>query len=184
MVCIRDARAEDFEKVYPLLLEFNNDHLTKEHWRQLFVDHSGCQNGRFGSILFDREAAVGFIGATFSERTFGGETHSICNMSNWIVKNEYRSHSLGLLSKVVASKAAAITNITRTPLVLRVCPGDRLQERRLHVGGQLRHAAPVGPVFPAVGVHGGPFWTAGSRGKPCPAGPESRAGRCAFPADR
>ncbi len=121
LACIRDARAEDFEKVYPLLLEFNNDHLTKEHWRQLFVDHSGCQNGRFGYILFDGEAAVGFIGATFSERTLGGETHRICNMSNWIVKNEYRSHSLGLLSKVVASKAAAITNITPTPLVLRVC---------------------------------------------------------------
>src|SRR5438874_8937676 len=45
MVSICDARAEDFKKVYPLFLEFNNPYVTKEHWRQLFVDHSGCQDG-------------------------------------------------------------------------------------------------------------------------------------------
>jgi len=65
MVSMCDARAEDFEKVYPLFLEFNNPYVTKEHWRQLFVDHSGCQDGRFGYILFDGEDAVGFLGTTF-----------------------------------------------------------------------------------------------------------------------
>jgi hypothetical protein len=121
MVTIRGARADDFEKVYPLLLDFNNPFLTKEHWRQLFVDHSGCQNGRFGFILFDGEDAVGFIGTIFSERTYGGERLRICNMSNWIVKNEYRPHSLSLLTKVLASGADAITNITPTAQVLKVC---------------------------------------------------------------
>lgn len=121
MVTIRDARADDFEKVYPLLLDFNNHFLTKEHWRQLFVDHSGCQNGRFGFILFDGEDAVGFIATIFSERTYGGEKLRICNMSNWIVKNKYRVHSLSLLTKVLASGADAITNITPTAQVLKVC---------------------------------------------------------------
>ena len=110
MVSMCDARAEDFEKVYPLFLEFNNPYVTKEHWRQLFVDHSGCQDGRFGYILFDGEDAVGFLGTTFSERTFGGEKFRFCNMSNWIVKNEYRGHSLGLLAKVMANKNVTITN--------------------------------------------------------------------------
>jgi hypothetical protein len=121
MVSIRDARAEDFEKVYPLLQEFNNPFVTKEHWRQLFVDHSGCQDGRFGYILFDGDNAVGFMGTTFSERTFNGEKVRFCNMSNWIVKNEYRGHSLSLLAKVVANKNVTITNISPTPQVLKVC---------------------------------------------------------------
>jgi hypothetical protein len=121
MVSICDARAEDFEKVYPLFLEFNNPYVTKEHWRQLFVDHSGCQDGRFGYILFDGEDAVGFLGTTFSERTFGGEKFRFCNMSNWIVKNEYRGHSLGLLAKVMANKNVTITNISPSPQVLKIC---------------------------------------------------------------
>jgi hypothetical protein len=121
MVSIRDARADDFETIYPLLLDFNNPFLTKEHWRQLFVDHSGCQNGRFGFILADGDAPVGFIGTIFSERTYGGEKLRICNMSNWIVKHEYRAHSLSLLIKVLGSGADVITNITPTPQVLKIC---------------------------------------------------------------
>jgi hypothetical protein len=121
MVSIRDAHADDFEIVYPLLLEFNNPHITKEHWRQLFVDHSGCQDGRFGYIMFDGQSAVGFIGTTFSERIFRGEKLRLCNMSAWVVKNEYRSHSLSLFAKVTANKTTTFTNITPNPQVVRVC---------------------------------------------------------------
>src|SRR5262245_45585331 len=121
MVTVRDARVGDFEKVCPLLLGFNNPQLSKEHWRELFVDHSGCQDGRFGYILFDGEDAVGFLGTTFSERTFGGKKFRFCNMSNWIVKNEYRAHSLALLAKVMANENVTITNLSPTPSVLKIC---------------------------------------------------------------
>jgi hypothetical protein len=121
MMSIREAGATDFEKIYPLLLGFDNPFLTEEHWRQLFIDHSGCQNGHFGFILFDGEDPVGFIATIFSERTYGGENLRICNMSNWIVKNEYRAHSLRLLTKVLATGADVITNITPTAQVLKLC---------------------------------------------------------------
>jgi hypothetical protein len=69
---VREARGDDFERVYPLLLEFKNSHLSKEHWRQLFVDHSGLQNDHFGWVLVDDDNVVGFVSTILSERTIRG----------------------------------------------------------------------------------------------------------------
>jgi hypothetical protein len=120
VLIIREARGDDFERVYPLLLEFENPHLTKQHWRQLFVDHSGLQNDHFGWVLVDGDNVVGFISTILSERTIRGETVRLCNMSNWIVKREYRAHSLALHAKVVADNSVTVTNLSPTPQVLKL----------------------------------------------------------------
>jgi hypothetical protein len=119
MVTVREARTEDFPRIYPLLLDFEEGHqVTEEQWRQLFADHSGLQKGKFGYVLQAGEEIVGFIGTTMSERVIRGEKIRFCNMSNWIVKKEYRGQSLVLLSKVLAMKDAVITNLSPTPQVL------------------------------------------------------------------
>src|SRR5215468_5831498 len=105
MPIIREARADDFKRVYPLLLAFKNPHVKEENWRQLFVDHSGLQNDRFGWVLVDGDEVVGFIGTIFSDRTIRGQTVRLCNLSNWIVKQEYRMHSLALHGRVIADKS-------------------------------------------------------------------------------
>lgn len=120
MPTIREARGEDFSRVYPLLLEFKNPHLTEEHWRQLFVDHSGLQNDRYGWVLVDGDDVVGFVSTIFSERTVRGEKVRLRNTSSWIVKHEYRAHSLALHAKVVADKSVAVTNLSPTPQVLKL----------------------------------------------------------------
>jgi len=120
MPIIREARGDDFEQVYPLLLEFKNPHLKQEHWRQLFVDHSGLQNDHFGWVLVDGDDVVGFVSTIFSERTIRGETVRLCNLSNWIVKHEYRAHSLALHARVIADKSVAVTNLSPTPYVLKL----------------------------------------------------------------
>jgi hypothetical protein len=120
MVTIREARGEDFPRVYPLLLEFQNKGLTKEHWSQLFVDHSGLQNDRFGWVMVDGAEVVGFVGSILSERTIRGEKVRFCNTSSWIVKNEYRAHSLALHAKVLADKGVAVTNLSPTAQVLKL----------------------------------------------------------------
>jgi acetoacetyl-CoA synthetase len=117
---VREARGDDFERVYPLLLEFKNSHLSKEHWRQLFVDHSGLQNDHFGWVLVDDDNVVGFVSTILSERTIRGETVRLCNTSSWIVKHEYRAHSLTLHAKVVADKSVAVTNLSPTSQVLKL----------------------------------------------------------------
>ena len=121
MTSIREARGADFSRVYPLLLEFKNPNLTQDHWQQLFVDHSGLQDDRFGWMLLDGDQVVGFMATTFSERIFRGARHRLCNMSNWIVKNEHRGQSLALFAKVLAAPDMAVTNLSPTPQVLKVC---------------------------------------------------------------
>jgi acetoacetyl-CoA synthetase len=120
VLIIREARGDDFERVYPLLLEFKNPHLTKEHWRQLFVDHSGLQNDHFGWVLVDGDDVVGFVSTILSERTIRGEKVRLCNTSSWIVKHEFRAHSLALHAKVIADKSVTVTNLSATQQVLKL----------------------------------------------------------------
>ena len=120
VVIIREARGDDFERVYPLLLEFKNSHLNTENWRQLFVDHTGLQNDHFGWVLVDGDNVVGFVSTILSERTIRGETVRLCNTSSWIVKPEYRAHSLGLHAKVLADKSVTVTNLSPTVGVLKL----------------------------------------------------------------
>ena len=120
ILIIRQARSDDFERVYPLLLEFKNSKLNKEHWRQLFVDHSGLQNGHFGWMLVDGCDVVGFVGTTRGMRTIRGETVRFCNVSSWIVKPEYRAYSLALHAKAIADKSVTVTNLSPTPQVLKI----------------------------------------------------------------
>jgi acetoacetyl-CoA synthetase len=120
VVIIREARADDFERVYPLLLEFENPHLKTEHWRQLFVDHTGLQNGHFGWVLVDGGDIVGFVGTILSERTIRGEMVRLCNTSSWIVKPEYRAHSLALHAKAIADQSVTVTNLSPTAQVLKL----------------------------------------------------------------
>jgi hypothetical protein len=120
MAIVREARGDDFERVYPLLLGFKNLHLKEENWRQLFIDHSGLQHDHFGWVLVDGEEVVGFLGTTFSERTIRNETVRLCNLSNWIVKPGYRKHSLALHARAIADKSVTVTNMSPTPQVLKL----------------------------------------------------------------
>lgn len=121
MVSVRQAVAEDFRGVYPLLRALDNPHLAEEDWGRLFVDHGGQQGGRFGWLLQDGDAIVGFLATLYSERTVRGRKHRLCNLSSWIVRDEYRGHSLALLGKVLAQKDLTITNLSPTPQVLQMC---------------------------------------------------------------
>jgi hypothetical protein len=109
VVIIREARADDFERVYPFLVEFENPYLKTEHWRQLFIDHTGLQNGHFGWVLVDGDDIVGFVSTILSERTIRGEAVRLCNTSSWIVKPAYRAHNLALHAKVIADQSVTVT---------------------------------------------------------------------------
>ena len=96
MLNIKRARAEDFEKIYPLLLELDN-RLAKDDWSQIFINHYGGKENYFGFVALDQEEAVGFMGLIFSEKTINGKINKFGNMTTWILKKEYRRGVLGLL---------------------------------------------------------------------------------------
>jgi hypothetical protein len=121
MATIREATVKDFEGVHALLRECESaPHVTRDQWLQLFVDRTGLQRGKFGYVMVDDDAVVGFIATTLSEREVRGRIALLCNMSNCVVKAEYRDQSVALLSKVLSEKDVTITNLSPTPNVLEM----------------------------------------------------------------
>lgn len=112
MAILRRAKACDFEKIYPLLLEFNNPRLTKDNWRELFVNHWDSQEDYFGYMLIDHAQVVGFLGLIFSDRLINNKIQKFCNITSGIVKKEYRSESLLLFSSLLKLKDYTVTDFT------------------------------------------------------------------------
>jgi hypothetical protein len=112
MVTIRRAGKGDFEKVYPLLLEFRNPYLEKADWNRLFIDHWGEAKGHFGYLMLDGEEAVGFLGLIFSRRMIRGAERSFCHLTSWIVREPYRGRSLFLLLPALREPDTTLVDMT------------------------------------------------------------------------
>ncbi len=122
MINVKKAMADDFDKIYPLLLDFNNPNLTKEDWKQLFVNHYGGSEDYFGYALFDQDKAVGFLGLIFSARLIDGKAHKFCNITSWIIKEEYRRKGLSrmLFHEVLKLKDYTIITLPPSPKTERM----------------------------------------------------------------
>jgi len=112
MAILRKVYAEDFEKIYPLLLQFNDTRLSKEYWRRIFTKHWDGEEDYFGYALFDNNESVGFLGTFFSERVINSRKQKFCNLTCWIVKDAYRNESLLFLGPLLKLKEYTITAFT------------------------------------------------------------------------
>lgn len=128
MTVIRKAKIEDFEIIYPLLCELNSSRLTKDDWMQLFVDHWNHQQDYFGYVLIDNNIAVGFLGLLFSERLINNKIEKFCNMSSWIIKEQYRSESISLLFPVLGMKGLTTTVFTPSTITYSVLKSFGFQD--------------------------------------------------------
>tara|TARA_B100000686_G_C16561157_1_gene847811 strand:+ start:86 stop:952 length:867 start_codon:yes stop_codon:yes gene_type:complete len=109
MTIVRKAIAKDFEKIYPLLKRFENPRLKKKDWKQLFIDHWKSNEGYFGYVLEDDKIIVGFLGLMFSRRVFSGKEIKFCNITSWVVDENFRSQSLLLFLPVRNLKGYTLT---------------------------------------------------------------------------
>lgn len=112
MVKIEKVRSEDFERIYPLLLGFNSDKLSKDDWKQVFINHWNVAEDYHGYILVKEGEVKGFLGAIFSTRVFNGQVERFCNMTSWIVDESCRGQSLLLILELLKLKDYTITNFT------------------------------------------------------------------------
>ncbi|MCJ7624756.1 MAG: hypothetical protein MUO76_14740 [Anaerolineaceae bacterium] len=117
MAVIKKAFAEDFERIYPLIQEFDNPNLNREDWRQLFIRRWSSQEDHFGYFIEDDKKAVGFLGTIFSTRMINQKPRQFCNLSTWVVKKEYRGMSLLLLFEALKLENYTITNFTANRVV-------------------------------------------------------------------
>jgi hypothetical protein len=120
MAQVRKALPVDFDAVLPLLRGFRTDHYTDEQWQRLFTPHWGAPDDPCGYLMEDNGTVVGFLGTVFSQRNLQGKSCRFCNMAAWIVKEEYRSESMGLLFPLLGQKDLTITNFTANHRVVDV----------------------------------------------------------------
>lgn len=118
MPSIQKAYAKDFDLIYPLMQQFNNPLLNEQSWRSLFTRQWDTPYDHFGYYIEEDGKAAGFLGTIFSRRMINGNLHNFCNLSTWVVDEEYRGMSLMLLFEVLKLKDCTITNFT----AFRVAP--------------------------------------------------------------
>lgn len=117
---VRAATAEDFEAVYPLLQELNSTRFTREIWQRLFTNLWSQEDWCPGYVLDTGSGIVGFLGGLISHVEKGGETSRVCNLTAWIVKDEYRSNSIMLLMPFLRQKNTVLTSLTSSPEAYKV----------------------------------------------------------------
>jgi len=109
---VRQAVIEDFDKVYPLLLQMNNSRLTKQDWFRLFQNHWSLEEFSPGMVLQLEDEIVGYIGTIYSKQTINGNNQLCCNLTTWIVRDEYRSHSIMMLLPLLRNKNLLLTSFS------------------------------------------------------------------------
>jgi hypothetical protein len=117
---LRRATEKDFEKIYPLLKEMNNSHLGRKDWYQLFTNHWSVDNFSPGIILFIGDKIVGFLGTIYSQQIIAGQSQRFCNLTTWIVKNEYRSHSIKMIFYLLKNQQVIFTSFSSNDIVYQV----------------------------------------------------------------
>jgi hypothetical protein len=111
MTAVEKVTPAMFDDVYPLLSELNSAR-SREKWREIFDYQWGSDEGYVGYALVDDRKVVGFNGAIFSRRIIDGSEARICNLTSWIVKEQYRTESLRLVFPFLNLKGYTITNLT------------------------------------------------------------------------
>ncbi|NOZ34227.1 MAG: hypothetical protein GXO80_02890 [Chlorobi bacterium] len=114
---VREAKYDDFEKVYPLLYKLNNKTLSKNDWKRIFENNFETDMGFCGYVIEDEDEIHGFLGAVFSNRIIAGKEYKFCNLTSWIVEKKYRAKSLILLMKIHKLKGYVFTNFTPSKTV-------------------------------------------------------------------
>jgi hypothetical protein len=111
MTIVEKVTPAMFDDVYPLLSELEDTH-SREEWRKIFDYQWESDEGYVGFALVDDRKVVGFNGAIFSRRIIDGREARICNLTSWIVKEQYRTESMRLVFPFLKLKGYTITNLT------------------------------------------------------------------------
>jgi len=117
VVTMEKAVSEDFERVYPLLLDFKSPRIHREDWRTLFTNNWQSPEDYCGYLLLQEGEVKGYLGLLFSKRRINGRVEKFCNMTSWIVREDCRSQSLRPLLELLKLKDYTITNFTPVQMV-------------------------------------------------------------------
>ena len=107
---VRKAQMNDFDRVYPLLQKMEHSHSSREDWHKLFENHWQLEDFSPGLLLVQDDKVVGFLSTIYSIQTINNKPQIFCNLSSWIVEEEYRSFSFLMILPLVRNKDIVLTS--------------------------------------------------------------------------
>lgn len=97
---IRKAGSTDIPEILKLLSELNSE-VSVDRWKPFFdFFHSSGEN-YFGYVLEIDGQLQGFIGTVISDRMYNKSKVTCCNIHGWIVRQNYKQHSLKMMTEVL-----------------------------------------------------------------------------------
>jgi hypothetical protein len=119
-ISVQKVEQASLPSILPLLSE-HDPSVSAELWSALFRPAWAPVESFCGYGLFDGEEAVGFLGAVFSQRVFDGQVEKLCNLTTWVVKPQYRAHSISLLLPFFKLKDHTLVDLSPTGGVVAIC---------------------------------------------------------------
>ncbi len=117
---VRDVFEDDFHRIHEELLVRLDPRVARSRWERLFHHPWRDSSRPVGVALQDAGRPVGFLSLLFSPLPPEDPGSTICNLSSWVVLDEYRGSSLRLLGPVLSHPEWTVTNLTPTEEVGRL----------------------------------------------------------------
>jgi hypothetical protein len=127
-LAIREAFPEEFDEIYPLLLDLNVPHINREMFSRIFSPPWESPRKNCGYLISSDGQVQGFLGTLFCTRRVGGRNVQFCNMTSWIVRPEARSSSIALLLEVLRIPDQVVTNFTPSGTVAKLLGAMKFTE--------------------------------------------------------
>ena len=93
------AKNKDKDSIVDFLIKNHIYKTKKENWLNLF-ESKWCDIDNYGFVLIDENDIVGYFGLIFSNQKYFNNQYT-ANIHSWVVKPEYRGHSLMLLKEII-----------------------------------------------------------------------------------
>jgi hypothetical protein len=116
-VTLRGILDEDLDDVYYFLSNNFDPGVKLDIWRSAFNRSWMPEKPNNGFMLVANETVVGVFCAFYSQRETRKGIQNICNTSTWFVVDEYRSHSLKLMTAMLDQKRFLFTSLSASPNV-------------------------------------------------------------------
>lgn len=107
---IKKTYPNDFDKVYPLLLDYDSPY-SCEDWKGIFEYQWDGSKDYIGYHLEHDGHVAGFMGLVFSHRLINNITYNFCNITSLIVKPDYRASTILFIRKLMALENYILTGL-------------------------------------------------------------------------
>ena len=108
---VKKTYTKDFDKIYPLLKQFNSSY-TRDNWYKIFSYKWDGSEDFIGFHLEYMRQPVGFMGLIFSCRYREDKIFKFCNITSLIVKEDHRSATILLIRQLIKLNNVIFTGLS------------------------------------------------------------------------